>query len=428
MVSTSPYNLIQSAPPKWQPQEDRAASAFVGIVIFLCLETTFEIFRIFKKRRGLYFWSILIGVVACFVDIIAILLKFLVQGSTSYWPVYTILALLGWTSFTICQLLVLYSRLHLIVGSSRIQHWVLYLIIACFFFFNLPTWIVVWPAWNTDPALTTRWSAPNAIVERFTQIGFTLAEVIISGVYFDALFGLLRNKPTVRQKRVFWDLIYVNIATILLDVLATILVYLNQTGTSHPVQTFSYILKFRLEFAVLNQLMAVAARGVRRDTFGEKRYHDDTMGGHSCYMNDDVEVSQLADHPKDAGEGHQDRAMNNSSKGETEITIPSPVLEQVGSRSRSHQGSRSDGHRRKTHEGPSSKARAFARSLRPGAGKGGGGDRVTSINARRTRSSTTDKDDDEEDDIPLHMWERNGEVVMRIPWLVGDSRVGGGPV
>ncbi|KAL8923461.1 MAG: hypothetical protein Q9208_004589 [Pyrenodesmia sp. 3 TL-2023] len=437
MVSNSPYNLIQSAPPEWRPQEDRAASAFVGITFFLCLETTFEIFRVFKKHRGLYFWSLFIGVVACFVDNIAILLKFLVAGSTSYWPVYTLLALLGWTCFTICQLLVLYSRLHLVVGSPRIQRCVLYLIIACFCFFNLPTWIVVWPAWNPDETLTKRWSAPNAIVERFTQIGFTLAEVIISGVYFDALFGLLRNKPTVRQKRVFWDLIYVNLATILLDVLVIILVYLNQTGTSHPVQTFSYILKLRLEFAVLNQLMAVAARGLRRDRFGEKRYHDDTIGTSSYFGKDNMEMSQLVDDTKDPREGFEDPGRSESSEGEMEIRVPPRVLEQVRSCSRSGhrsgvdsflplQGVRSSGPGPKQSESLGSRARAVGRSLRPASG-GGGGDGVASVKARRTRSSTTD-DDDGDDEIPLHMWERNGEIVMCIPWLPENNRDGRGRV
>lgn len=59
-----------------------------------------------------------------------------------------------------------------------------------------------------------------------------------------------------------------------LDFVNVVLVFLNQVGLCHPSQTFSYILKLRLEFLVLNQLMAVAARGWRRETFGEKRYHN----------------------------------------------------------------------------------------------------------------------------------------------------------
>ncbi|KAI4185052.1 MAG: hypothetical protein L6R41_004349 [Letrouitia leprolyta] len=423
MLSTSPYDIIQADPPKWQPQEDRAASAFIGITFFLCLETLFEIFRIFKKRRGLYFWSLFLGVTSCFVDAIAITLKYLVHGSTSYWPLYTLFGLSGWTCFSLCQLIVLYSRLHLLVDDPRLQRWVLYLICACALFFNLPTWIVVWPAYNTDPEITKRWSPPDAIVERFTQIGFTLAECVVSGVYFHALRRLLTYKPTVRQRRVFLDLVYVNVATILFDVLTTVLVYLNQLGISHPVQVLSYILKFRLEFAVLNQLMAVAARGIHRETFGEKRYHDASLGA-SSYYGQQYPMSDIIKDPgclvqSNSGDGSENPYGSESSKGETDIAVPAPVFEEAitKSRSRHHsgddvslplQGRRTSTRRNRRHLGTGDKARSLVRSLRPGSHHGGG-----------THDST---EDDDEDEIPLHMWERNGEIVMRIPWLAQSHR------
>lgn len=246
MVSTSPYSLVQSEPIKWRPQEDRVASAFVGITFFLFLETLFEIFRVFKKRRGLYFWSLLTCVLSTAIVNIAIVLKYLTPGTKHIWALYTLMALVGWTCYSLGQLVVLYSRLHLVADSPRLGRWVLYLICACAFLFVIPIWIVVWPAWNIDKQLTTRWSAPDGIVERFTQLGFTLAETTVSGVYIHALLRLLNYKPTVRQRRVFLDLVYVNVITIALDITSTALVYLNQTGVSHPVQTFSYILKFRL--------------------------------------------------------------------------------------------------------------------------------------------------------------------------------------
>ena len=45
-------------------------------------------------------------------------------------------------------------------------------------------------------------------------------------------------------------------------------------GVSHPIQTFSYALKLKLEFVVLNQLMAVAARGMQKHPWEERRYHN----------------------------------------------------------------------------------------------------------------------------------------------------------
>ncbi|KAL8934110.1 MAG: hypothetical protein Q9216_006070 [Gyalolechia sp. 2 TL-2023] len=381
MVSTSPYDLIQSAPPEWRPQEDRVASAFVGISFFLFLETLFEIFRVFKKRRGLYFWSLLISVIATAINNIAVVLKYLVPGTGHIWPLYTLMALSSWTCFTLGQLTILYSRLHLVDDSRHVQRLVLYVICACAFFFIVPSWVVVWPAWNTDPELTKRWSPPDGIVERFTQLGFTVAETIVSGIYINALLRLLNYKPTVRQRRVFLDLVYVNVITIALDITSTVLVYLNQTGVSHPVQIFSYILKFRLgseyppppsptlqiqflrfKFVVLNQLMAVAARGLRRETFGEKRYHNDSIvspfffssasqeedrqnlhavhGGGDADDDDDAQKeedsSSSSSSSSSSPDGRRDPSSSSSpcvkagggGGGETEISIPAPVLEE----------------------------------------------------------------------------------------------------
>ncbi|KAL9598414.1 MAG: hypothetical protein Q9219_004504 [cf. Caloplaca sp. 3 TL-2023] len=370
MVSASPYDLIESAPPKWRPQEDRIASAFVGISFFLFLETFFEIFRVFKKRRGLYFWALVVGVVATVTNNIAIVLKFLVSGSEPIWPLYTLMALTSWTCYS----------------------------------------LVVWPAWNpTDPVMTRRWSPSDAIVERFTQLGFTLAETIVSGIYIHALLWLLKDKPTVRQRRVFLDLVYVNVITIALDITSTILVYLNQTGVSHPIQIFSYILKFRLEFVVLNQLMAVAARGLRRETFGEKRYHNSSMVDTS-YLDTNFQVSELIEHPQESCDSLRKPENGEQEEGATEITVPAPVLEEVRSRSKS------DPHNSEESFLPLQGIRSRPREPAISGKNPGdwGGARSVHAKRRRKSSSRTADDDDDDDEIPLHMWERNGELVMPI--------------
>ncbi|KAL8945680.1 MAG: hypothetical protein Q9222_007815 [Ikaeria aurantiellina] len=423
MISTSPYDLIESALPEWRPQEDRAASAFVGISFFIFLETIFEIFRVFKKRQGLYFWSLLIGVIANPINNIAILLKFLAPGTQHIWPLYTFLALSSWTCYSLAQLVVLYSRLHLVLDKPQVQRWVLYLIFACAVLFTIPIWIVVWPAWNIDEEITKRWSPADGIVERFTQLGFTMAECVVSGIYIHSLYQLLHWKPTVRQRRVFLDLVYVNAITIALDILSALLVCLNQTGISHPIQIFSYALKFRLEFVVLNQLMAVAARGIRRETFGEKRYHHDSIENNSYWDHRQLPSSDIVNRSQrfqdDLKQEPSDDSQEGSSRGETEIKVPAPALEKVGSRSES----RSDPQSNKDAPNAGSRMRALVRSLRPGSsgddGEDGGG---VTVKTRRKSSHGTSNDDDDDEEIPLHMWERNGEIVMRIPWFRDSSQ------
>lgn len=58
---TSKYSVdavAESKPPAWLPGENMAASAIVGVTFYLVLEVQIEIFRAFKQRKGLYFWSV----------------------------------------------------------------------------------------------------------------------------------------------------------------------------------------------------------------------------------------------------------------------------------------------------------------------------------------------------------------------------------
>lgn len=280
MISTSVYAITQNGPPQWRPGEDLAAAAFVGITIFLVFETLFEILRRFSKRKGLYFWCMLAGTLGCGVDVVGIILKFLAYHKSN-WIAHTLCMCLGWSTYTLAQLLILYSRLHLVNQRPRVQRFVLVMSISTIFTATTPTWVVVWFAWNPNPTISSIWSPRNAIVERYNQIVHTLVELIISGIYIGSLLKVLHSpaKSSVRQRRVMFDLIYVNIIVVALDILTVVLVYLNQTGLSHPMQTFSYAFKIRIEFLVLNQLMSVAARGLRREIFEEKRYHHASQPG-----------------------------------------------------------------------------------------------------------------------------------------------------
>ncbi|KAL8666619.1 MAG: hypothetical protein Q9168_007446 [Polycauliona sp. 1 TL-2023] len=274
MSQYSPYVVAESEFPKWRPGEEAAAAAFVGMTFLLVLETNIEIVRMFKRRTGLYYYAISIGSWTCAANALGLILKNLTPGSRSAWPFYTLLVSVGWAMFTVAQLTILYSRLHLVSESQRLQRGVLYMILIASPIIILPDWIAVWPAYNPDPGLTSTWSPRLAIVERFTQLAFSTVEFIIGGIYVYCLTRLLRDKSSVRQRRVMVDLLYVLMIIASLDIINIVLVFVNRIGLSHPIQTFSYAVKLRLEFLVLNQLMAVAARGLQRDTFGERRYHD----------------------------------------------------------------------------------------------------------------------------------------------------------
>lgn len=171
MGSYSPYAIAESEQPQWKPGENLAAAAFVGIALFVVLDVNVGIWRIFRTRTGYYYWSMQLGTLACGADALGVILKYLVPNTHHIWVLYTLLLLVGWSIYAPAQLLVLYSRLHLVNTSYRIQRWVLIMITSTIFIIIIPTWIVVWPAYDPDPKISSVWSPRDAIVERYNQIG-----------------------------------------------------------------------------------------------------------------------------------------------------------------------------------------------------------------------------------------------------------------
>ena len=271
-----PYSVysIDQTTSKWKPGEQLAADAFISMALLLVLEVNLEIFRIFRRRKGLYFWAMTLGSWGVAVDAIGMCLKYLAGDILRTWVLNTLLMCVGWATYTVAQLTVLYSRLHLVSESSMLHRAVLVMFSVLSPMIIITDWVTAWGAYNPDTRRSRAWWPRHAIVERVAPTAFTAMEVIISAIYIQALLKLLQMRSSVRQRRVMLDLIYVLILVVSLDVINIVLVFLNQTGLCHPIQTFSYILKLRLEFLVLNQLMAVAACGIQRETFGEKRYHN----------------------------------------------------------------------------------------------------------------------------------------------------------
>lgn len=55
-----------------------------------------------------------------------------------------------------------------------------------------------------------------------------MVECVLGGIYIWNLLGLLNLKSSVRQRRVMFDLIYVNIIVLSFDFLVVLLVFLNR--------------------------------------------------------------------------------------------------------------------------------------------------------------------------------------------------------
>ena len=262
------------------------------------------------------------------------------------------------------------------------------MIIAVAALMILPTWPIVWQAYNPYNArLSALYSPREAILDRCTQLGYTAAESVLSGIYIFSLTKLLNLKASIRQRRVMTDLICVNVIAVSLDILTVVLVYLNQTGISHPVQTFSYILKLKLEFLVLNQLMAVAARGIQKERFAERRYHRASTLG---------DKRDTAANSKTSRWGIDSLQEPPDAQSTTEIVVPSPTLLSKAQRKSNGSDPRTQQHRNVD----GGKWPMKAKVKKHGAMGAGG-----------------DAEEDEEEEIGVHMWEKRGKLFMEVPWF-----------
>ena len=276
------------------------------------------------------------------------------------------------------------------------------------------------------------------------------------------------------------DLIWVNVVIVLFDILVVILLYLNRTGISHPIQTFSYALKLKLEFVVLNQLMAVAARGLQRESFEERRYHHSSA--HDAFS---AECRQWNEkRPSDAQQAQQehdysdhDAPQMSSLADSDQLTVPRPILSRSNQPLRqSYTKSIFDGHGSMNKDVPkaerecrpenfldddsaSSKveeeqgfsgetlwsrkkmgagttgSHAYPQHLRDATNKAfrsvrsplghdashdaGNRKQPLRVTMRRhiPRRNKNHGEEEEEEEIGVHMWENNGKLKLETPWF-----------
>ena len=370
--------------------EEQTTCGFVAIIIYLFVDISIGIYRIFTKKQGLYFWSMLIETWGCLIGAIGIILSYLYPNGDPIWAVHTLFLLLGWTIFCPAQLHVLYSRLHLVNKNRSFQRSMLIMIIVVSLLMIIPVWPLDWLSKDPyKPHQSAVYSPRKALTDRYTQVGYTIAECTLSGSYIWSLTRLLSLKSNVRQRRVMTDLIYVNIIAIALDIVTVLLIFLNQVGFSFAVQATSYIVKFKLEFIVLNQLMAVAARGLQKDTFAERRYHHHPST-----------LSEKYQYPRGGSEssrwGLNSAREQQRSDSVKELVIPSPTPSKANGTSNDTTSQ--------------SKGIFTDRGTVPVKAK-------FKKHGGELADGNSKEDKDEEEEIGIHMWENRGKLVMEVPWF-----------
>lgn len=272
MVQTSPWkdSLHAGHPHRMPDAIFGMAAGFFAIAFYLIIEINVTVLRTFKKRRGLYFWSLLISSWGTFFHTLGYVTLWWVPKAP--WGLNTSFIMFGWSAMITFQSLVLYSRLHLVIRNHKILRGVLIMIMSTIILIQIPQWVTTWAATDTKLSVTKKWSPYDSIMVRVSQLAFLLQEGTLSILYIWGAVKVLSANDKIDVRRVKWDLIYINTFLILVDVIILCLAYTNEHFPKEPIQNFVYAFKLKIEFVVLNQLMIITSQSRATNFNGGGRY------------------------------------------------------------------------------------------------------------------------------------------------------------
>ncbi|KAJ4251431.1 hypothetical protein NW762_011414 [Fusarium torreyae] len=238
-------------------------AVFISIAYYNVLELNVLIFGSFKKRAGLYFWSLVVATWGIAFNGTGYLIMHLSLSPQQY--LHSTLILIGWCTMITGQSVVLYSRLHLVMHNQRRLRMVLIMIIVDALWLHLPVIILVYGTGSPNPE---PFQKPYEIFEKIQLTVFFVQELIISGLYVWETTKRLRLEKSVgntKTRMVLNHLLWVNVLVILLDVSILALEFANLFDIQTAWKPLVYSVKLKLEFSILNRLVELT-RGSRNDS------------------------------------------------------------------------------------------------------------------------------------------------------------------
>ncbi|KAF7557688.1 hypothetical protein G7Z17_g456 [Cylindrodendrum hubeiense] len=219
--------------------------------MFISVELLCLIFITFKRREGLYFWSMCLASFAAIPYCIGCLIE---HFDLTYHWVGMMIDGVGWVLLVSGQSMVLYSRLYLVLNNEKILRAVFWMIIA-----NGVTWhttmtvLVFGSKYSPEPSRASFTVIFN-VLEKVQMTFFCLQEFIISGLYIWKTMDYL--KTAFGSKRSFlWKLFVINVIIVAMDIGLLALEYKGLWEWQQGVKVVVYSIKLKLEFAVLGELI-----------------------------------------------------------------------------------------------------------------------------------------------------------------------------
>ncbi|KAH8707555.1 hypothetical protein GQ44DRAFT_752892 [Phaeosphaeriaceae sp. PMI808] len=234
-------------------------SAFLTIALYNVIEITFLIFAVFKQRSGLYFWSFIIATWGIAPHAVGFVLKFF--QVTKLDLLSSAIIGVGWACMVIGQSVVLYSRLHLVVRNKSYIRWVLYMIIFNGIVIGVPLFTL---AMGANSKHSARFLPGFLLYDKIQLVVISVQETIISVMYIYETVHLLGVSDSTRQgqlQKLLRHLIIINIVVLLFDITLLAVQFSGHYEIQTTYKTAVYSVKLKIEFSVLNRLVAANTAG-----------------------------------------------------------------------------------------------------------------------------------------------------------------------
>ncbi|KAK1689027.1 integral membrane protein [Colletotrichum godetiae] len=228
--------------------------AFAATAYYNTIETFFSIFTTFKRRRGRYFWSMVVSNTGININVIAFILRYFGYYQKAIFA-SSIIIPIAWYSMVTGQAIVLWSRLHLVVHSQRKIRWILTMITFNAVTMHIPETVIFFLA-NNSPK---QYVMPFKIYEKVELVIFTIQETIIASVFLYEGYKSLKPLSAIKPKAVtsmVRHLASLFAVVFILDTGLIILEYSDKFEIQTMCKPFVYSVKLKVEFVVLNKLLA----------------------------------------------------------------------------------------------------------------------------------------------------------------------------
>ncbi|RMZ91952.1 hypothetical protein DV736_g812, partial [Chaetothyriales sp. CBS 134916] len=228
----------------------------IALALYNSLEMVLLISATFKKWKGLYFWSLALCNLGIICYTLGVMLQYFKLGGVRWFN----LALndAGWIGMIACQSLVLYSRLGLILDSTRILMAVKCMIIIDSVVLLIST--VVLNFGSTFSAIPG-FDEGYFYIEHIQMTIITVQELIISGLYIWKTVNLLKVISKARTRSMIRQLFAINIIIIAMDVALVVLEFKHLQLYQETIKAVVYSVKLKLELNILSKLVDLVDGG-----------------------------------------------------------------------------------------------------------------------------------------------------------------------